>query len=253
MATYYPPPCLDLSGVPPGAPPISVLRTGKDVMPFRQGVVVTTYMSDFIPPNLMPGYCGHLPKVSTAFGNTYGNETKKYFQNYRHEILSRCVRPKFTYGRLPCDFSPFPDVAIAQKVISQKKLGETPNIRPMNIDFCRSGELARFYQQCQDHRDYYTDKTDSIYPDDYFELGRPYPVRCPVDERLFKLPRFLDSCDVPEFLGAPLRCGAMPCIQHKGLLQSGIIAKPCFDPFQCVQLNPNYPKRPKVVDVRRCN
>jgi len=57
MATCSP--CLDLSGVPPGKPPLSLHRTGKDVMPFRQGVVITRYMSDYIPPALMPDYQGN--------------------------------------------------------------------------------------------------------------------------------------------------------------------------------------------------
>jgi len=247
MATYYPPPCLDFSGLPAGSPPISVFRTGKDVMPFREGTVITSYMADYIPPNLMPGYMGHLPKISHSFGNTYGAETKKYFQNYRHEILSRSVKPKFTYGRLPCDFSPFPDVAIAQKVINWNKLSDTPNIRPMNLDFNRSCELNRFYKQYQNHRDYYLDKSGSVYPDQYFDLGRPYPVRCPVDERVFKIRRFQDSCHKDAFLGPPLRCNAMPCIQHKGLLESRKIPKLPREPFQCDLAKPKDPNEQEIL------
>lgn len=46
-------------------------------------------MNDFLPPILMPGYCGHLPTIAkTAFGNTYGGATKKFFLDYRHQILT---------------------------------------------------------------------------------------------------------------------------------------------------------------------
>jgi hypothetical protein len=77
-----------------GAPtcgPTSLLRSGKDAMPFRGGAVLTTYMGDFIPPVLMPGYSGHLPGVSQCSGSTYGDCTKRHFQTFRHEILTQQV------------------------------------------------------------------------------------------------------------------------------------------------------------------
>ena len=90
MTTYYPPPCMDLSGVLPGKPPISVHRIhGAGSMPLREGVLVTTYLNDYIPPVLMPGYQGHVPTIAKmSIGNTYGGDTIKYFKNYRHKELS---------------------------------------------------------------------------------------------------------------------------------------------------------------------
>lgn len=91
MDKFYNSPGLDLSGVCPGQGPMSVLRSGKDVMPFRQGTVLTTYMGDFIPPAVMPGYLGHLPGVSKCAGKTYGAATMDYFQTYRNEVLTHQV------------------------------------------------------------------------------------------------------------------------------------------------------------------
>jgi len=226
-------PCLDFSGTPTGQNPVSVLRAGKDIMAFRQGTVITTYMGDYIPPVVMPGYMGHLPGVSWSCGNTFGGATQKHFRIYRQELLSRQVRPSQVYGRFPCDFTPFPDVAVAQKAICSKKCIETPNIRSPGVDFNRRLELQRFYQKCQNHRDYYLDKTGKVHPDPFFYVGTPWPVRCPVDERTFKIRRSQDACNKPGFLGPSLYCGSMPCIQKNGMLHPFVLPKLPRAPFQC--------------------
>lgn len=231
-------PELPFNGVPAGTQPISVLRTGKDVMPFRQGVVVTTYMGDYIPPVVMPGYMGHLPGVSMDCGRTYGGATQKHFRVFRQELMDRQARPKMVYGRFPCDFTPFPDVAVAQKQVCPQKLSETPNIRSPGVDFNRRLELQKFYRKCQNHRDYYLDKTEKVLPDPFFYVGSPYPVRCPADERQFKIRRSQDACNRPGFLGPPLYCGAMPCIQKNGMMNPLPIPKLSRPPFQCDAVKP---------------
>ena len=242
-------PCLDYSGVPNGTQPISVLRSGKDVMPFKQGTVITTYMGDYIPPSVMPGYLGHLPGVSTSCGHTFGGATQKHFKIYRQDLLSRQVRPYMVYGRFPCDFTPFPEVACAQKQICSKTPMETPNIRSPGIDHNRRLELQRFYQRCQNHRNYYLDKSGKVLPDPFFYVGTPWPVRCPVDERSFKIRRSVDACNKPGFLGPPLYCGAMPCIQKNGMLSPFDIPKLPRTPFCCGAVKPKDPNAWEVLIV----
>ncbi len=85
-------PCKDLSAaVRPGQGLLLMLRSGRDVMPFRVGPSLTTYMVDYIPPILMPGYNGGLPGVSTCFANTSGSVTKKNLQSERSDILGSRV------------------------------------------------------------------------------------------------------------------------------------------------------------------
>jgi hypothetical protein len=55
-------------------------------------------------------------------------------------------RRKFLYGRLPCDYSPFPDVASAKKVMSWKKLADGGHLMPSNVDSCRREELRNFHE-----------------------------------------------------------------------------------------------------------
>ncbi|CAL8107579.1 unnamed protein product [Orchesella dallaii] len=231
-------PQLSYNTSPASTAPINLLRTGKDVLPYRQGVVVTTYMGDYIPPVLMPGYQGHLPGVSTACGNTYGGATQKHFRNFRQELLGRQIRPKFAYGRFPCDFTPFPDCAVAQRAIITKKLSETPNVRSPGVDFNRRLELLKFYYRSQNYRDYYLDKTDKVLNDPFFYVGTPWPVRCPVDERTFKIRRSQDACNKPGFLGPRSYCGAMPCIERNGYLQPFTVPKLPRPPFQCDAVKP---------------
>jgi hypothetical protein len=218
-----------------------VLRAGRDVFPFRQGEVISTQKSDFIPPAIMPGYNGHLPCVSKSFGNTYGNETQRYFQAYRNEVLSTTARPKYFYGRLPSCFNPLPDVAMAQKTIHWRNLMDNPNIRSISMDACRMGEIERFHTQCQAHRDYYLDKSEKVLPVSFFDLGEPWPIRCPADERTFKIKQASDACDIPRFMGPPLRCSCMPCIKHRSLMKP--FKPPTLPrlPFRCGEIKARNP------------
>lgn len=167
-------PCKDLSSaVRVGQGTLMLLRTsGRDVLPFRCGPSLTTYMVDYIPPILMPGYTGGYPGISTCFSTTGGAVTRRNLQSERIDILgsrvvsAKCLsfglisqrpakwlidcallqRRKFMYGRLPCDFSPYPDVASAKKVMKWKKLAEPGNIIPTNVDECKRDELRYFHE-----------------------------------------------------------------------------------------------------------
>lgn len=234
-------PQLDFNGCPAKSGPINLLRTSKDVMPFRQGTVVSSNMADFIPPVLMPGYLGHLPGVSTACGNTFGGATQRYFRTFRQELMERHIRPKMVYGRFPCDFTPFPDVAVGQSATCTKKIIDTPNLRSPGTDFNRRLELIKFFERCQNNRDYFLDKSGKVLPDTYFYTGKPWPVRCPADERVFKIRRSTDVCLKPGFVGPPNYCSAMPCIERNGYLQSFVVPKLKRAPFQCNEVKEKDP------------
>jgi len=244
-------PCKDLSSaVRVGQGTLMLLRSSRDVLPFRCGPSLTTYMVDYIPPILMPGYTGGYPAISTCFSTTGGAVTRRNLQSERIDILGSRVRRKFLYGRLPCDFSPYPDVASARKVMKWKKLAEPSVIIPTNVDECKRDELRYFHERCMDFRDYYLDKTNTLHTDPFFDVGRPYPVRCPVDERAFKIRRAEDICDRPDqFLGPQLRCGGMPCLKQTGMLNGFVIPKLPRSPFQCDAIKPKDPNEHTVLLV----
>jgi hypothetical protein len=84
-------PCSAIGAAVPQGTLVTVRSKENDIMAFRRGPALTTYMVDFIPPRLMPSYNGGLPGVSTCFANTYGGASKKYLQNERSDILGNRV------------------------------------------------------------------------------------------------------------------------------------------------------------------
>jgi len=241
--------CGELSGGPYGRPPISIHRTtGKDIMPFREGVRITTYMNDYIPPALSPGYMGQLSTIAKCSGGGCGGPDIR-FKNYRNDLLARVVCPKFLFGRFPTSYTPCPDVAAAEKVVPWKKLSDLPVIRPLNVCPCRSGQIEEFYTDYHKHRDYYLDRTGKHYPAPSMYHGHPYPVRCPVDERVFKIRRFQDSCELPGYIGPKLNCHSMPCIRGQGFLTPFDLPKLPREPFLCDRIKPKNPNEHEVLLV----
>lgn len=85
-------PCNNLSGVVrPGHGTLLTVRSGRDVLPYRVGPALSTYMVDYIPPVLMPSYNGGLPGVAICFANTGSSATKKNLQTERSDILGNRV------------------------------------------------------------------------------------------------------------------------------------------------------------------
>lgn len=58
-----------------------------------------------------------------------------------------------------------------------------------------------------------------------------------------------DVCDRPGFLGPPLRCGAMPCLKHNGMLSPFVVPKLPRSPFQCDAVKPKDPNEHEVLLV----
>uniref|UniRef100_A0A8D0C2J6 Ciliary microtubule inner protein 2C n=1 Tax=Salvator merianae TaxID=96440 RepID=A0A8D0C2J6_SALMN len=149
------------------------------------GTLLTQYNATYVPPGLMPGYRGHVPSVAFSFGDTYGNTTMKYFQDFRSAAMETSQSPYSKGGKFPTLFSPDPGLVLDARARGWDRWLHTPTYSRFNLDFNRSEELKEFYKLAQMHRAHYTDKTGTVHQVPYFILPvkekdkYPHPLDLP--------------------------------------------------------------------------
>ncbi|CAM2112470.1 unnamed protein product [Caretta caretta] len=136
---------------------------------------------------LMPklGYRGHVPNTVFSFGDTYGNTTLKYFQDFRNAAMETSHCPYSKGGQFPTLFSPDPGLVLGCRARGWDRWLHVPSYSRFNLDFNRSEELKEFYKLSQRHREHYRDKTGTEYVVPYFVLPvkekdkYPHPLDLP--------------------------------------------------------------------------
>ncbi|KAL5019707.1 hypothetical protein ScPMuIL_002599 [Solemya velum] len=139
-------------------------------MSYAAGTLVTTHNATYIPPRFMPGYRGHCPTVKYDYGETYGNATSKYFQDYRSDVLSKSSDPYCRGGQFPTYYTHNPENVISARTRTRDRWITAPKFSLSNVDFNRKEEIYKFDQLSQKHREHYVDKSDTRKPVNYFSL-----------------------------------------------------------------------------------
>ena len=89
-------------------------------------------------------YRGHIPERKFDFGETYGNETAKYFQDYRSTVLNSSSTPYNKGGSFPTFYSHNPEIVIGNRSRGRDRYLDRVNCQMHNIDFDRTEELKKF-------------------------------------------------------------------------------------------------------------
>uniref|UniRef100_A0A8C0QQU1 Ciliary microtubule inner protein 2C n=1 Tax=Chelonoidis abingdonii TaxID=106734 RepID=A0A8C0QQU1_CHEAB len=142
-------------------------------------------MASASPGSLGAMYRGHVPSTVFSFGDTYGNTTLKYFQDFRNAAMETSSCPYSKGGQFPTLFSPDPGLVLGCRVRGWDRWLHAPSYSRFNLDFNRSEELKEFYKLSQRHREHYRDKTGTEYVVPYFVLPvkekdkYPHPLDLP--------------------------------------------------------------------------
>nr|XP_023965365.1 protein FAM166C [Chrysemys picta bellii] len=130
-------------------------------------------------------YRGHVPNTVFSFGDTYGNTTLKYFQDFRNAAMETSRCPYSKGGQFPTLFSPDPGLVLGCRARGWDRWLHAPSYSRFNLDFNRSEELKEFYKLSQRHREHYRDKTGTEHVVPYFVLPvkekdkYPHPLDLP--------------------------------------------------------------------------
>lgn len=98
------------------------------------GTLITTTNADYIPPYLMPGYHGHCPTIKFDYGDTYGNATSKYFQDYRSSVLNSSQSNYSQGGRFPTYYTHNPDLVMSMRSHTWDQWLHQPNYKLNNTN-----------------------------------------------------------------------------------------------------------------------
>jgi len=134
------------------------------------GTLVTTNNATFIPPRFMPGYRGYCPTKKYDYGETYGNQTAKHFQDYRSSVLTSSADPYCRGGSFPTTYTHNPDLVISNRTRTQDRWLQAPRYQLSNQNHDRKEELTQFDRLSQSHRDQYKDKTGTLKSINLFSL-----------------------------------------------------------------------------------
>lgn len=137
------------------------------------GTLITTNNATYIEPRFMPGYQGHVPTMKFDYGETYGNATAKYFQDYRSRTLNSSRSNYATGGYFPTYYSYEPNLAVEARTRKWDKWVDPPSIQLYNQDRDRQEELYHFRQAAMAHREQYNDKSGTHHQVEYFLLPTP--------------------------------------------------------------------------------
>jgi len=134
------------------------------------GTLVTTNNATYIPPRFMPGYRGYCPTLKYDYGETYGNHTAKYFQDYRSSVLNSSADPYCKGGQFPTVYSQNPDNVISNRTRTADRWLLAPKYQMSNVNHDRKEELVQFDKLSQAHRDAYKDKSGTVKSINFFSL-----------------------------------------------------------------------------------
>ena len=78
------------------------------------------------------------------YGETYGNATAKYFQDYRSKTLDTSKSTYHKGGYFPTQYSHNPDLVIGNRTRTHDRWLTAPRYSLTNVDHDRKEELIRF-------------------------------------------------------------------------------------------------------------
>jgi len=136
------------------------------------GTLITTHNATYIPPRFQPGYNGHVPTMKFDYGESYGNATAKYFQDYRSQALNSSKSNYCKGGYFPSFYSHDPDLVIGNRTRSRDRWLSAPRYSLTNVDHDRKEELIKFDKLSAGHREHYNDKSETVHRVEHFMLPK---------------------------------------------------------------------------------
>ena len=135
---------------PPCPPPhLSVFHSSSYIRGLNNLLILNLLITDTIKLiKIICKYCfryrGHCPTTKYDYGETYGNATAKYFQDYRSDVLYASDDPLSRGGEFPTYYTHKPESVISSRGRTRDRWLAAPKYSLGNVDFDRKEELYAF-------------------------------------------------------------------------------------------------------------
>ncbi|XP_031549777.1 protein FAM166C A-like [Actinia tenebrosa] len=137
--------------------------------------LLTTNMDMYKHPRHVPGYLGYTPTIKYKYGDTFGNTTAQWFNDYRQDTLKTS---KERMGRggdknipFPTYYTKNPDHVIGARTTSRDRWLAAPKYKLFNVDE-RGVTINKFDMNAQHYREHYRDRTETVPPVNVFILSK---------------------------------------------------------------------------------
>jgi hypothetical protein len=108
------------------------------------GIRMKTACFNFICYAVNSSYKGHVPTIKFDYGETYGNHTARYFQDFRLHALDTSQSNYSRGGYFPSYYSNNGNLAVEARTRTDDRWLHNPNYRLSNVDHDRQEHLGQF-------------------------------------------------------------------------------------------------------------
>ncbi|XP_065187415.1 ciliary microtubule inner protein 2C-like [Sycon ciliatum] len=132
-------------------------------MATRYSEFQTTNEHTFSAPQRMPGYGGYCPGARYQYGETFGTGTAAFFHDYRQRHLSAWRGGDHRLAPFPAVYNE-PSHIASTRDRSRARWMPRVNAYDLTISGQRQADMLEFDRKCQEHREWYRDRSNSCRP-----------------------------------------------------------------------------------------
>ncbi|VDO08177.1 unnamed protein product [Rodentolepis nana] len=134
--------------------------------------LITTYQATYKDPKCAPDNMCNFTAVECGCREIHKAPCTKYFTDYRSHLRKTHHPCKEIEDFNLTELSPNPENVLNKMNCTRDRYLDQFHVSLNNIDHARCAELSQFIKLAEKHREYYLDRTGTVYPVPYFSSAK---------------------------------------------------------------------------------